>query len=312
MKKTLLRILICPACLPEEHVLTEHIVGEQKEDIIEGSLICQHCGRDYLIHDGVAFLDPACSGEKKPDSQYESSSVLSSYLWSHYGDLLKDPDASAAYAKWVKLMRSDSGLCLDVGSATGRFAFEMSKRSGFVVGIDNSLSFVRTARDLMIHRRKTFNLVDEGLLTREVNIQLPVDWDMGKVEFILGDAQALPFRKGTFSSLASLNLIDKVPSPMKHLTEMNRAARDLGAQLLFSDPFSWSREAARENEWLGGKSTGAYAGRGMENIVALLRGDKGGISPKWQIEQQGHVWWKIRTHCNHFELIRSCFVKAER
>ena len=81
---------------------------------------------------------------------------------------------------------------------------------------------------------------------------------------------------------------------------------------LFSDPFSWSEDVATEEDWLGGTERGPYSGRGVENIMEVLKGEKGGLVPEWKIEKHGHVWWKIRTHSNHFELIRSCYVKAVR
>jgi SAM-dependent methyltransferase len=164
----------------------------------------------------------------------------------------------------------------------------------------------------MIHGRKEGALRQEGLLSREETVVLPAAWQTDKVEFIVADALALPFRSGLFSALASLNLIDKVPHPLKHLQEMNRVARDGAAELLLSDPFSWSTETAREEDWLGGRDTGPYSGRAMDNIIALLQGANRQLLPAWRIVRQGHVWWKIRNHANHFELIRSCFVKADR
>jgi hypothetical protein len=106
--------------------------------------------------------------------------------------------------------------------------------------------------------------------------------------------------------------VDKIPFPIKHLTEMNRVARQHGAQFVFSDPFSWSQDVAEEKNWLGGRNNGTFSGRGMDNVIALLKGQEGILRPPWEIEDQGHIWWKIRTHRNHFELIRSCFVKAHR
>jgi hypothetical protein len=93
---------------------------------------------------------------------------------------------------------------------------------------------------------------------------------------------------------------------------MNRVTKTKDAQFLFSDPFSWSTEVANEEAWLGGKNSGSYAGAGIENIIALLKGHKNKLLPEWSIEKHGHVWWKIRNHSNHFELIKSCFFKAER
>ena len=313
MKKILLEMLICPTCLPDEHRLNDNIIHEEGEDIITGSLTCNQCKKHYLIRDGIAFLNPISSKNKeKADSKYETAPVLSSYLWSHYGDILHESKTSVAYSEWADLMHKRSGVAIDAGSAVGRFSFEMSRKSDFVVGIDNSLSFIKASRELMLKRRMKIELKQEGVLSSEKTLYLPEAWNSDKVEFIVGDAQALPFKSETFSSLASLNLVDKVPLPMQHLKEMNRVSKEKEAQFIISDPFSWSTDVADEKDWLGGTDSGPYSGRGIDNIIALLKGDKNGFSPVWRIEKQGNIWWKIRTHSNHFELIRSCFVKADR
>ena len=312
MKKPLLEILVCPVCLPDQIALKAVINEQQHDDITEGALTCPKCGGTYPIREGIAFLDPSPQTEAKTASKYETAPVVSSYLWSHYGDILKDPEASSAYAEWAGLVSGGPGVVLDIGSAVGRFTFETSRKHDFAVGIDNSVAFIRAARELMVGGRKAVALRQEGLLTREETVILPKSWQTGKVEFIVGDALALPFRSGSFSALASLNIADKVPLPLKHLQEANRVAREKAVQFVLSDPFSWSTEAASEEEWLGGKDTGPYAGRGIDNIIALFMGRDRLLLPVWRITRQGHVWWKIRTHANHFELIRSCYVKAER
>ncbi len=313
MKKAIIEMLVCPACLPDENKLSSKVLQEQGDDIFKGSLTCRKCGKVYPIRNGIAFLDlMSFQKREKTDSKYETTPVLSSYVWSHYGDILNDSNASSAYSEWADFMNPHSGVTIDAGSAVGRFTFEMSKKSDFVIGIDNSLSFVQAARELMIKRRMKIDLKQEGRLTEEKTVYLPEIWDSNKVEFIVGDAQALPFRSKAFSSLASLNLVDKVPFPIRHLKEMNRVAKEKDVQFLFSDPFSWSEDVANEEDWLGGTERGPYSGRGVENIMAHLKGEKSGLVPEWKIEKHGHVWWKIRTHSNHFELIRSCFVKAFR
>ena len=42
MKKEILEMLICPACLPEEQDLNPHIKEEEKSDILEGLMSCTH------------------------------------------------------------------------------------------------------------------------------------------------------------------------------------------------------------------------------------------------------------------------------
>jgi uncharacterized protein YbaR (Trm112 family) len=312
MKKILLDFLICPRCLPDEHRLQESIAEASGGDIIEGKLTCSRCQAFYPIKQGIAFLDPNHSEASRPQNRYETLPVLSSYLWSHYGDLLGDEFATDAYVRWAELMHQNSGLCIDTGSAVGRFSFEMAKKFDFVVGLDNSLTFIRSSRELMMQRGAELALAEEGVLTRRERLIFPEDWQTDNLEFIVGDAQALPFRSRGFAGVSSLNVVDKVPQPMTHLSEINRVAMTTDAQFLFSDPFSWSTDVAPEEHWLGGKQNGFFSGRGKDNIIALLEGKMNGFHPSWKVDDHGHVWWKIRTHSNHFELIRSCYIKANR
>jgi uncharacterized protein YbaR (Trm112 family) len=312
MKRILLDHVICPACLPRERPLQEEIVEERQEDILEGNLSCASCGAFYPIRDGIAFLDPSAPAQGRPVSKYETESVLASYLWSHFGDLFDDGEASTAYSQWAAQQQPHSGLCLDAGSAVGRFAFEMSSKADFTIGLDNSVAFIKAARELMLNRRKTVTLPEEGTLTREIELELPERFDSRSVEFIVGDAQALPFASDSLGSLASLNMLDKVSQPLRHMAEINRTAASAGSQCLISDPFSWSEHTAKQENWLGGKPHGPFSGRGLDNVSSLLEGNGGFLEPVWTIEDSGFVWWKIRTHCNHFELIRSCYIKARR
>lgn len=312
MKITIADLLICPSCLPQEVGLDLRADVQEGQDILQGQLSCGQCGKAFPILGGVADLDPGREGRPRRDSKYERPTVLSSYLWSHFGDILQDEEASTAYTRWAELMEPHSGMCLDVGTAVGRFAFEMAQKCDFVIGLDNSVAFIKAARDVMLQRQKGLTLPDEGRLTLTAHLQLPRDWRTSNMEFIVADAQALPFRSGVFSSAASLNMVDKVPQPMAHLSESNRVVHEREAQFLLSDPFSWSVDAAREEHWLGGLDDGPWAGHGLQNIAAMLGDREGPMRPAWSVGQQGHVWWKIRTHSNHFELIRSCFVKASR
>jgi len=312
MKKHLLELLICPRCLPGEHPVVADIIQERDSDIETGTLKCPHCGGIFPIVDGVALLDPQATASQRAANKYETDEVVSSYLWSHYGELLGDDQASLASATWAGPMQPQRGVALDAGGAVGRFTFEMGMRCDFALGIDTSLAFIRAARQLMRERSLVVPLKDEGMLRREVTIRLPEEWRSDRVEFIVANAQALPLRHKSIALFSSLNLVDKVPSPLRHLREMNRVTRDAGAQLVLSDPFSWSTEAAPVEEWLGGTTEGRFAGKGLANVAALLADSGGELAPAWRVDEPGSVWWKIRTHSNHFELIRSCFIHASR
>ena len=312
MKKELLELIICPHCLPQEHSFVADITLERDGDIESGTLQCPHCAALFPITEGVALLDPFADAGHKEMNRYESDELVSSYLWSHYGELLNDENASQAYTTWAELMQPQSGIALDAGGAVGRFTFEMSTRCDLAIGIDTSHAFIRAARQLMRERSLVVSLKDEGLLRQEVTIRLPEEWRSDRVEFVVANALALPFRKKSMALFSSLNLVDKVPSPFQHLREMNRITRDSDAQFLLSDPFSWSIEAAPVDQWLGGKTEGRYAGKGLTNVAALLADGPGDLLPVWRVDEPGSVWWKIRTHSNHYELIRSCFVHASR
>ena len=312
MKKHLLDLIICPRCLPGEYPFIVDIGREHEGDIETGSLSCPQCGARFPIVEGVALLDPHATDSQRTANKYEIDEVVSSYLWSHFGELIADEQASQAYSTWAGLMQPQGGVALDAGGAVGRFTFEMSTRCDFAIGIDTSQAFIRAARQLMRERSMVVSLKDEGLLRRDVTIRLPDDWCSDRVEFIVANALALPFRRKSIALFASLNLVDKVPSPIRHLREMNRVTRDTQAQFLLSDPFSWSIEAAPPEEWLGGTDDGPFAGKGLANVRALLADDAGELAPAWRLDESGSVWWKIRTHSNHFELIRSCFIHASR
>ncbi len=314
MKKRLLNLLICPACLPREIPLKSIVFDSAGDDIISGELTCQICAGKYRIDEGIAFLvSETASASRRGQDRYEENDMLSSYCWAHYGDFLNETGANDAYSTWGSNISSPGGgLALDVGCSVGRFAFEMSRKSDFVIGIDLSESFVRHARKLMLNKSLKFPLITEGRLFEYKSIRLPESFDADRVEFIVGDALALPFLKKSFSFVSSLNLLDKLPRPLDHLKEINRVAKIKGAEFLFSDPFSWSVEAAEEKDWLGGKTGGEYSGKGIDNVRLLLQGKDGLLSPPWRIEKQGSVPWKIRNHSNHYEMIRSRFIVSSR
>lgn len=312
MKKSINDLLICPVCLPDESGLEVHTVHEQGDDILEGHLSCPHCSWVYPIQDGIAYLDPGHTPETGSGTKYEQPQVVASYLWSHFADLLNDPEASEAYAHWAGLIQPHSGFSLDIGASVGRFVFEMSAKCDLAIGMDNSIAFIKAARDMLVHGRKSFHLPVEGDLTTEVVLHAPEHWNLHRIEFIVADAQALPFRRESFASLASLNMLDKLSRPRVHLQEMNRLAWEHDAQCIISDPFSWSEQATRQEHWLGGTKSGEFAGRGLDNVQALLQGRGGHLAPEWKIQIRNFVWWKLRTHANHFELIRSCYLKADR
>jgi SAM-dependent methyltransferase len=314
MKKWLTEKLICPECLPAENSLGLEIDEEESNDIIEGKLICSDCKRRYQISKGLALLlpDKSASG-LKDQGGYNSPGMLSSYLWSHFSDCFNDPDATDAYQVWSSFAKANSGIALDIGCAVGRLSFELSKTHSQVIGIDTSISFIKKARELLIKKRLDFDLIIEGNLTAKRSCDLDHNWNYNRTEFLVADAMALPFSKNLFSTVSSINLLEKVSHPMQHLVDVNRVLRKEDAMFIFSDPFSWDESVTKVELWLGGSSnSNKYGGRGLENIRRLLLGAGRVFDPPMQIADHGNVAWKIRKTENLWEHINSQYLIGNR
>lgn len=312
MKEFLLPHLICPACLPKENALDikERKMDRHREnDIVSGELHCCKCKRSFPIKDGIAYLQV---NQDVRIMRYEDSGMVDRYLLSHYSDILDSPEYESGPFFWDSLLETNLSSSFDAGCSVGRLVFEMGKKGSWAVGCDLSGSFIKAARNLMNSRRIKFYFPIEGKLREAFEATLPDSWRTDNVEFIVADAQYLPFRRETFQQISSMNLLDRVPYPLAHLYEMNRVASQNNASFLFADPFSWLTSPAPEDRWLGGSATGSYAGRGKDIVRGLLQGKGSILMPAWEIGESGQHRWALRTHQNHLELISSDFMVAMR
>jgi uncharacterized protein YbaR (Trm112 family) len=64
MKRRLMEILACPI---DKHYPLELHVFEEKDEIVEGMLVCVKCGRWYPITDEIPQLLPDDLRESKPE-----------------------------------------------------------------------------------------------------------------------------------------------------------------------------------------------------------------------------------------------------
>ena len=313
MKKWLQENLICPACLPQQNPLDLKIREECGDDIIDGQLLCPACGTHYAINKGVAVIVPETTRSAMANaSGYNSQSMLSAYLWSHYSDLFNDPDATGAYRAWAALIKPSDGIALDIGCAVGRLSFEMSTTHRRVIGIDTSFSFIEKARKLLKQRRLCFDLIVEGLIAEERACTLHPAWNYDRIDFIVADALALPFADHLFSTVSSLNLLEKVPDPLQHLKEVDRVLVPEDGLLAFSDPFSWDASVTNPDLWVGGRPKGPFSGRGYDCMRRIFSGDAGIFKPSLNIMESGAVPWKIRKTENLWEHITSHYLVGSR
>ena len=313
MKKWLHESLICPGCLPRQIPLDLSIREVRDDDVIEGQMHCAACKTVYAIRKGVAILLAGGREQTATDtSGYNSPGMLSAYLWSHYSDLLGDPEATTAYQRWASLLNPSDGLALDIGCAVGRLSFEMSAVNRRVIGIDTSFSFIAQARKLLRQRQLRFDLIVEGLLTEERSCDLRHDWKCERIDFLVADALALPFPDTLFSTVSSINILEKVPDPLQHLREMNRVLARNNGRLVFSDPFSWDASVTDPDLWIGGRADGPFPGRGIDGVRRIFTGGNGIFQPPLAIMASGTVSWKIRKTENLREHITSQFLAGSR
>ncbi len=313
MKKWLKEKLICPECLAEESPLDLVIKAEENDDVIEGELTCASCKRAYPIRKGVAVVLPEKSQSVLSEtSGYNSKNMLSSYLWSHFCDFLNDPDATDAYQTWSSFFKKSDGIALDIGCAVGRLSFELSKTHSQVIGIDTSISFVEKARELLSNKRLDFDLIIEGLITEKRSCDFDAAWNYDQVDFIVADALALPFPQSFFSTVTSINLLEKVVSPIQHLMDINRVLKEENSMFVFSDPFSWDESFSHPDHWLSGGTNGNGSCRGIDSISKYFSGKNEIFQPPLEILDKGNVSWKIRKTENLWEHINSQFIVGTR
>ncbi|SPD74075.1 conserved hypothetical protein [uncultured Desulfobacterium sp.] len=313
MKKWLKEYLVCPECLPREIPLDLAISDELDDDVTDGDLTCPGCEKSFPVRMGVAVILPERSRKVLNEpSGYNSRSMLSAYLWSHYCDLFPDPDAADAYQQWSSLFKGSNGLALDIGCAVGRLAFELSKAHTRVIGVDTSLSFIKNARTLLTQKRLSLDLIIEGLITKGHSFESSSNWNHDRTDFIVADALALPFPKSLFSTVSSINILEKISNPILHLTEVNRVLDKKDAMFVFSDPFSWDETVLSPDLWIGGNNAGKYKGRGTDCMGRIFSGEDGVFDPPLEITIKGDVSWKIRKTENLWEHIRSQFLVGIR
>lgn len=313
MKKWVHDQLICPQCLEKAVPLDLTVREVVAEEIIAGEMTCPSCGGHFPIQQGIAVLLPEKTRAILDDrGGYNTPAMLSAYLWSHFCDFLGDPKATDAYRVWSTSFQPTDGDALDVGCAVGRLSFELAATHRHVIGLDTSITFIRKAREILSRKRLEFELIVEGHVTEPRGFTFDATRDFDHVDFIVADALALPFRRRAFATVAAINLLEKVPDPLKHLTEINRVLREKAAMFLFSDPFSWDEAVSPPERWLSGNGNPQYSPRGIDTLRRLFSGEYEVFSPPLAICDDGDVSWKIRKTANLWEHITSQYLVGRR
>ncbi len=204
--------------------------------------------------------------EEVPD--YEANSLLSQYLFFHYGkanqqfpfplgaaDGLNFPQRCAEMA----LQHTDSSrrdCALDLGCGVGASAVALSAHFNRVLGLDFSHAFVDAANGLLKTGSRQIQIADEANLSRSFTIALPTDCKPDRVRFIQGDAQFLPADIGLFDLVLACNLLCRLSQPL-HLVERLPSLVNPGGNLLITTPLTWLQHLTPDASRIGNRNQSA-------------------------------------------------------
>ncbi len=213
----------------------------------------QHAGFRYVEALSNTAIDAA---QQHSENIYETDALVAQYCEFQYGEpMFGVKNYAVALSELVnEVVQHHRGRVLDIGCATGRACFELSKTFEHVTGIDFSARFIKVAVELMEKGELAYQRGEEGSLTSLQRIQLS---DLGcrptanNVEFWQGDACNLKPHFKHFDVVMASNLIDRLYKPLNFLREISKRMNQ-GGVLVISSPYTWLEEYTDKDDWLGG------------------------------------------------------------
>lgn len=332
--------MICPAC--NEDLIVEKILIKEprgsRTDFSEGLLSCNGGeSHTFLVVDGVALLvndltsylsskknivsellQAATTSEAKvfiaehlskvdelESNEWESSTLTSAYIWSHFDSSWEDPLGSSVETKRIDtgelfsskhLMEvvqsflpnghSESSVGIDIGSSVGGNTHSLSKVTSVAIGCDYSFRAIRTAREIRdMEDAYEYELPIEGqhTETRSIDVEVP---NPETTEFVVADAKALPFKDHVADTVLSINMVDTFPDPVNHLNEANRLLAK-GGRLITCDPYQWD---SHPEDLLGKPENDRTPDCSEEALRRTISGELG----HELVNQQRHVPWTLK------------------
>jgi SAM-dependent methyltransferase len=216
--------LRCTRCLAEGVETGFHLDlarDDETGDVLEGFLVCRRCRGVRPVVQGIAVVPPDVEAHLRSRGNVYRRAVVSEprlarYLLgrvgegadvvpfeevvARYGDLVSpagSPDPLDRSLDAALRERSAEGPALDVGCGVGRSTFVLAARCGDAIGCDRSDARVRRARHVLT--------ASEFLLPAAGKDEAPLDLsrlERADADFLVADAHALPFGRGTFRTIA--------------------------------------------------------------------------------------------------------------
>eukprot|EP01041_Mallomonas_annulata_P012730 gene12730-26815_t len=251
---------------------------------------------------------------------YEGTRAVNEYLLFHYGsdnillpysfgpkDALNFPTRCANICSTFKSPNSPNirSRALDLGCAVGGSSFELSRHFENVLGIDFSKHFVDAANEMKLKGEMSFEILKHGTVFEKHVAKLPINVVPNNVEFQQGDACNLDPSIGTFDVILASNLLCRLPSPRKFISDI-KSFLVPGGHLVLVSPYSWLEEYTAPTEWFGARNidnkdldsfeelqtyiNNALLLRHREDVPFLIREH----ARKFQYELVGFVFYVIR------------------
>jgi len=193
MKLQLLTYLICPNC---KDALENKIFKQEKEEIIEGELICPKCNLNFPIKNGVPrmLLNKDYNLKEKTKKNF-------AFSWEKFADIYEDP---TDFLNWIYPKDRNffkDKIVLDAGCGTGKHAFFASQ-----FGAKKVIAF-----DLSNSLETAYSITSS---TQNVHI-------------IQADIYNLPFKE-KFDFIYSIGVLHHLPEPEKGFKNLTEFLKDKG------------------------------------------------------------------------------------
>lgn len=183
-------------------------------------------------------------------------------------------------------------LVLDLGCGNGRHTLEAARYPVTVVGVDMSREDLNAARYMYADLKR------RG--------QAP-----GDAQFILGDAQNLPFKDGVFDKSMCTEVFEHIPDDRRGIAEFERVTKP-GADVAVSVPNYWPETVFWTLSWEYWHTPGGHVRRYRPGEMRkLLEGQEMDIHFERKRHSSQAVYWFLRClfgkDNENFLPVRFCF-----
>ncbi len=212
--------------------------------------------RHFFQHAGFRYV-AAEQHIEVPEAMYETDDAVAQYCDAHYG-----PDKFSVEnfpAQLVRICLAEMAMrpkhrALDLGCAVGRASFELAKHFDFVSAIDFSARFIRIAHQMQEKGVIHYQLQEEGEIVsfheRRLSA-LALTENIGRVEFVQGDAHNLKPQFTGYDLVLAANLLDRLYDPARFLATIHERINP-GGLLVIASPYTWREEFTKKENWVGG------------------------------------------------------------